>query len=165
MQIQEQIVKVKSKGGRPSKNKQLEIRKILEDHFEKGESASHTSQVTGINIKTVSIYFNEFTESLVESSDTDFITRMIVAKEFALYRLDIAIDELEKQRLRIEKMIELHPNRPKWLDLRLSLIMKTAKLHLLKFEIEANPRYSRWYYQDNNHKNPLVKFWSRRIRF
>jgi len=50
--------------GRPTQKQQLEIQETLRKYFEKGISASSTSQRTGINIKTVCKYFEEWIEQI-----------------------------------------------------------------------------------------------------
>jgi hypothetical protein len=139
MQFQEQIVKIKSKGGRPSKSRQLEIRKILQEHFDNGKSAHLTSQITGINIKTVSVYFKEFEELITHDINYDFVTRQQIAKEFAVCYLQMDLDELEKMCEDLKKKIKLNPKRPVWHRLLIKVILSIVRLRLQKAKIEMTP--------------------------
>ncbi len=139
MQIPEHIVKIKSRGGRPSKRRQLEIRKILQEHFDNGKSAHFTSQITGINIKTVSVYFKEFEELITHDINYDFITRQQIAKEFAVCYLQKDLDELEKMYDDLKKKIKLNPQRPAWRRMLIKVILSIVKLRLQKAKIEMTP--------------------------
>ena len=71
LQSEEQTEKkVKSvgihKNGRPTKTDQLEIEHVLRTYFERKISAWLTSQKTGINIKTVCTYFNQWKTEIME---------------------------------------------------------------------------------------------------
>ena len=74
--------------GRPSQKQQLEIQESLRKFFEKGISATSTSQLTGINIKTVCKYFEEWVEQIKEINDTDFLKRVKLEREHYLAVLD-----------------------------------------------------------------------------
>src|SRR2546427_8137032 len=135
--------------------------------YDNGETSHRTSKVTGIDMKIVSTYFKEFEESfsetLGESTETDFLDRMVVSKELTLYRLETYIENLEKERLEIENLIELEPNRPIWYDRIMKIICMEAKIELAKFQLQANPRFSPWFYRNNNHTNWTVGLWPQRI--
>ncbi len=53
--------------GRPPKTTQLQMQKELRQYFERGISATVASSKTGINIKTVCKYFEEWSERIKES--------------------------------------------------------------------------------------------------
>lgn len=64
-----------TKKGRPSVTDQVQIRKILRPYYENGYSAYYTAQKTGINVKTVCRYYNEWSEQIEEAELADFLER------------------------------------------------------------------------------------------
>ncbi len=94
--------------GRPSQKQQLEIQESLRKFFEKGISATSTSQLTGINIKTVCKYFEEWVEQIKEINDTDFLKRVKLEREHYLAVLDQQLLKLYELQDEIEKYI-IHP--------------------------------------------------------
>jgi len=80
--------------GRPSKTQQLGIQKKLREHYERGTSASFASTKTGINIKTVCHYFNEWTNELKQIEENEFVIRQNREKERCIMNLEYMIDKL-----------------------------------------------------------------------
>ena len=74
--------------GRPTQKQQIEIQETLREYFEKGISATVTSQSTGINIKTVCKYFEEWVEEIKKINDIDFLKRIKLERERYLEVLD-----------------------------------------------------------------------------
>lgn len=138
MAVQESI-EIKSNGGRPTKSKQVEMRKLLQEHYARGESAYHTSQETGINLKTVCTYFNEFTELLSQDLNYNFILRQFVTKEILLYHFDKIINELKREEKCIRQKIKLQPKKVVWYKLLFSIMLQITKLRIEKYEIEVKP--------------------------
>jgi len=99
--------------GRPSQKQQLEIQELLRKYFEKGISATSTSQHTGINIKTVCKYFEEWVEQIKEINDTDFLKRVKLERERYLTVLDQQLLKLYELQDEIEKYI-IHPKTSSW---------------------------------------------------
>ena len=95
-----------NKIGRPSETEQLEIERKLRPYFEKSISSSVTSRETGINIKTVRKYFNEWIEEIKSSEHPDFIERSKIAKEQAILAYDDQLLILYKIQEDIEKQAE-----------------------------------------------------------
>lgn len=80
--------------GRPTKTQQLEIQKELREYYERGTSAVFTSNKSGINIKTVCIYFNNWTNELKQIEEKDFFIRQRREKERSILNLEYMIDKL-----------------------------------------------------------------------
>jgi len=99
--------------GRPSQKQQLEIQELLRKYFEKGISATSTSQHIGINIKTVCKYFKEWVEQIKEINDTDFLKRVKLERERYLTVLDQQLLKLYELQDEIEKYI-IHPKTSSW---------------------------------------------------
>ncbi len=100
----DQVQNKHHKNGRPSKAEQLEIQKKLRPYFEKSISASIAASDTGINIKTVNKYYNEWYEEIKNSQQPDFIERCKIEKERNLLAIDRQLlvmykiqDDLAKQ--------------------------------------------------------------------
>ena len=86
--------------GRPTRHKQNKIKKILQSYYQKGISASATSKITQLNIKTVLRYFADWDKKILESEDIDFLRRVKIAKERTLQSLDneiVSLDNHEKE--------------------------------------------------------------------
>ena len=86
--------------GRPTRDKQNKIKKILQPYYQKGISASAASKVTQLNIKTVLKYFADWDKKLLESEDGDFLRRAKITKEKSIQALDkeiISLDYHEKE--------------------------------------------------------------------
>ena len=80
--------KESNSNGRPTQKQQIEIQETLREYFEKGISATVTSQSTGINIKTVCKYFEEWVEEIKKINDIDFLKRIKLERERYLEVLD-----------------------------------------------------------------------------
>jgi len=91
--------------GRPTKTQQLGIQKELREHYERGTSASFTSSKTGINIKTVCHYFNEWTNELKQIEENDFVIRQRREKERSIMNFEYMTDKLYELLEQIEKEI------------------------------------------------------------
>ena len=74
--------------GRPSKKEQLEIQSTLKKYFEKGISATTTSQITGFNVKTVCKYFDDWNSQIKEIDDVGFLNRVKIERERYIMVLD-----------------------------------------------------------------------------
>ena len=59
------------KHGRPTKRDRSKIEKMLQSHYQKGISASATSRVTKLNIKTVLKYFKKWDKEIFEFSEKE----------------------------------------------------------------------------------------------
>ena len=103
--------KESNSNGRPTQKQQIEIQETLRKYFEKGISASSTSQLTGINIKTVCKYFEGWIEQISKINDIDFLKRIKLEREHYLAVLDQQLlklyeiqDDMEKQSIPPEKI-------------------------------------------------------------
>ena len=83
------------KHGRPTKRKQDRIKKNLKPYYQKGTSASATSNETKLNIKTVLKYFKKWDKEILEYEDSDFLRRAKIAKEKTLQSFDYEIISLD----------------------------------------------------------------------
>lgn len=93
--------------GRPSKAAQTRVQEKLRECFEYGLTATLAAQRTGVNIKTVCKYFDEWTEQITEQQNSDYFERQRVERERIIISLDrqIAdgIDSLEDVNNEIKK--------------------------------------------------------------
>ena len=92
--------------GRPTKQEQIEIERKLRPFFEIGDSATQTSRRTGLNIKTVLRYFDQWYEEIEKSEQSDFIKRCKKEKERALISLSNQICSLNYDKKDIEILID-----------------------------------------------------------
>ncbi len=91
--------------GRPTKTQQLSIQKELREHYERGTTAVFTSSKTGINIKTVCHYFNEWTNELKQIEENDFVIRQRREKERSIMNFEYMIDKLYELLEQLEEEI------------------------------------------------------------
>ena len=91
--------------GRPTKNDQFQIRRILRPYYQKSISANATSKETGINIKTVLRYFKEWDQKLLESEDKDFLKRCKITKEKSIQTIDDELISLNHQETQLDFVI------------------------------------------------------------
>ncbi len=129
--------------GRPTQKQQLEIQETLRKYFEKGISASSTSQHTGLNIKTVCKYFEEWVEQIRKINDMDFLRRIKLEREQYLTVLDQQLLKL----FEIQDYIEKHFSNPKeympgqsvipnpYLKERMNIINMICQIMNKKFEL------------------------------
>ena len=89
--------KTRAKGGRPTKAKQVEIRKKCEEEYMKYHSAAYAARVLDLNSNTVEKYFREFAEAELEETNRDFITKQRSVKYKVIARLDDILDKLDEQ--------------------------------------------------------------------
>ncbi len=99
--------------GRPSQKQQLEIQESLRKYFEKGISATSTSQITGTNIKTVCKYFDEWVEQIKKLNDSDFLQRVKLEREHYLVVLDYQLLKLYQLQEEMEKYT-INPHKSSW---------------------------------------------------
>ena len=74
--------------GRPGKATQITIQEKLREYFEYGVTATLASEKTGINIKTVCKYFEEWYEAQVEQQNSDYFERQKVERGRIIVSLD-----------------------------------------------------------------------------
>ncbi len=93
-----------TKCGRPTKSGQLEIQDKLQPYFANAISAFATANETGINIKTVNKYFDQWYCEIKDSQQQEFIEKTKFEKERAVLAIDNQLlklykiqDDLEKQ--------------------------------------------------------------------
>jgi len=92
--------------GRPTKQEQIEIERKLRPYFEIGDSATQTARRTGLNIKTVLRYFDQWYEEIEKSEQSNFIKRCKKQKERELISLSNEISSLNDDKKEIELLIE-----------------------------------------------------------
>ena len=91
------LAKTRGKGGRPSKAKQVEIRKKCEEEYFKYHSAAYAASVLGLNPHTVEKYYREFQEAELEETNRDFVIRQHAVKNKVVARLDGILNHLDEQ--------------------------------------------------------------------
>jgi len=79
---------------RLAKNQQITMQKKLRVYFERNQSASFAAQETGVNIKTVCRYFNQWSEKISKACDLDFISRQRQDREQILLSYDNQLGHL-----------------------------------------------------------------------
>lgn len=113
--------------GRPTRNKQLEMQTGLRKYFERGISATVTSSKTGVNIKTVCKYFDEWAEQIRESESNDFLERqkneraqIIVTFDEQILLVHAQLDDIEDQITKYKKENKIIPKHLLGLRLEIS---------------------------------------------
>ena len=106
------------KNGRPSKSGQLQIQRELRPYFERGVSAHTAAQKTGINVKTVCKYYNDLSQEISESEESDFLERqkkhraqIIISYDNQILDANKHFDDIDDQINRLkkeQKQIPLH---------------------------------------------------------
>jgi|TARA_R110000824_G_scaffold383550_2_gene577180 hypothetical protein len=91
------LAKTRGKGGRPSKQKQVEIRKKCEEEYLNYHSASYAARVLGLNPHTVEKYYRSFQEAELEETNRDFVIKQRAVKNKVISRLDEILDQLGGQ--------------------------------------------------------------------
>ena len=89
--------------GRPTKQEQLDLQKTLREYYEKGISATTTTNLTGINVKTVCKYFNEWHRQINEIERSKFQDRVLEARSQHLIVLDHQLENLYKLQYRMQE--------------------------------------------------------------
>lgn len=97
-------MKSERRQGRPTKQEQTEIRRTLHPYYQKSISATATSKKTGINIKTVLKYFDEWDKKLVGVEEKDFLKRCRITKERGIQTLDEEILSLNHEEKEIDSI-------------------------------------------------------------
>ena len=122
--------KESNSNGRPTQKQQIEIQETLRKYFEKGISASSTSQLTGINIKTVCKYFEGWIEQIRKINDMDFLKRIKLEREHYLAVLDQQLLKLYQIRSHVEKNNLSHYYKEK-----MNLVTMICQIMSKKFEL------------------------------
>jgi len=78
-----------------NKTQTRQDQKNLKPYYQKGVSASATSNATKLNIKTVLKYFKKWDKEILKYEDSDFLRRAKIAKEKTLQSLDYEIISLD----------------------------------------------------------------------
>jgi len=137
------IPKNSGKRGRPTKAKQVEIRKDCEEEYMKYHSAAYAASVLKLNPHTVEKYFREFQEAELEETNRDFVIKQHSVKNKVIARLDDILDKLDKQYRDIDN--ELTEKKQDELDKGRYEAMKTTVLKSIsdilqqKASIETTP--------------------------
>ena len=137
------IAKNSGKRGRPTKAKQVEIRKDCEEEYMKYHSAAYAASVLKLNPHTVEKYFREFQEAELEETNRDFVIKQHSVKNKVVARLDDILDKLDKQYRDIDN--ELTEKKQDELDKGRYEAMKTTVLKSIsdilqqKASIETTP--------------------------
>ena len=136
--------KTRAKGGRPTKAKQVEIRKKCEEEDMKYHSAAYAARVLDLNANTVEKYFREFQEAELEETNRDFVIKQHSVKNKVVARLDDILDKLDQQYRDIKAKFEESDAEEKY-DLTRYEAMKTTVLKSIsdilqqKASIETTP--------------------------
>ena len=131
------------KGGRPTKAKQVEIRKKCEEEYHNYHSAAYAARVLRLNPKTVEKYYRGFQEAELEETNRDFIIKQHAVKNKVVARLDEILNHLDEQLRDIS--VELKNKTQEELDKGRYEAMKTTVLKSIsdilqqKASIETTP--------------------------
>jgi len=133
----------KNPRGRPSPAKTEQIKKTLRPYFDTYVSETYTSQVTKINVNTVSKYFREWKKELMKIGLKDLIESHEVAKRRGLHALDSVIASVNDHMAKIEKLRTIYDvvveTRLEKGDMKLPNIvyfLENKKIELNKFYVE-----------------------------
>lgn len=135
----------KSKHGRPTKQEQLTIQRILRVYYVEGASATLTSEKTGINIKTVLNYFNNWSKEILECEKKDFFQRCKQEKERSVLTLDNQLLSLSADKKQINhqiKSLEKSGNLAlveKFYKLKLKIVSEIGRIVLAKINLINTP--------------------------
>lgn len=82
--------------GRPNISEQVQISKKLRLYFERNISATFTSAITGINVKTICKYFHQWVKQISEAEGKDFFERQKNERERIILSYDnLILEEYE----------------------------------------------------------------------
>ena len=127
--------KESNSNGRPTQKQQIEIQETLRGYFEKGVSATVTSNITGTNIKTVCKYFEEWSVQIKNINDIDFLNRIKLERERYLSVLDQQLLKLYEMQEEIEE-----DNWSRYYKERMNIVNMICQLIKKKYELlSANP--------------------------
>lgn len=134
----------KRKNGRPTKLEQIEIQNKLRPYFERYLSATFTSGKTGINIKTVCKYFDEWSKQVIETETKDFVQRQRETKEVIMLSMDSLIFEnyelIDKIKNEIKNFQKNEKPIPKHLlSLHAQILYKISEIINAKGDLEVTP--------------------------
>jgi len=125
--------------GRPLKQDQVKLRKILLEHWGKGHSAGYAAKLEKVNIKTVTEYYKEFNEEIVEKVDEDFIVKQKAVKFQTLTQMDELIAESQKQLEGLKAKCEEDPDNSSWESIKASVIKDQMLFLQEKSNLEITP--------------------------
>lgn len=80
--------------GRPKKADEPKIKAEIMKCFLNGDNILGASDKLGYNKETINNYYREFSKTVIEDLDKDFVNRQKTSKEIALLRLNKVIDEI-----------------------------------------------------------------------
>ena len=130
--------------GRPTRIQQVGIQKTLRTCFERGISASIASKETGINIKTICKYFDEWIEQINESDTSNFLERQKKEQQRIIISFDNDIlesykllDEIGLQIQVLQKEVKLVPRH--LFSIKLELMRHISNLKEKKGAISMQP--------------------------
>ncbi|MEM3171952.1 MAG: hypothetical protein QXE82_00240 [Candidatus Nitrosotenuis sp.] len=128
--------RIKNKGGRPTKQRQIQIQNKLRPYFEAGFTEAYTALATKINKNTVSSYFREWTEEVIDHSD--FVYQQQAAKARLTIELDRRINVYMQQIARLQNKLKVE-QKPIWESLLTNANTALAKLSIDKAGILMTP--------------------------
>jgi hypothetical protein len=127
--------------GRPGRSTQIQMQQKLRKYYNLGVSATVTAQETGINIKTVSKYFDEWTEQIMENYSTNFLedqkkerVRIINAFDLIIINISDILDEMNQAAARLVKQNKssdhLYPTRLRAMQFLAEMVEKRSAITL-----------------------------------
>jgi len=102
--------KTRGKGGRPTKSKQVRMRKRCEEEYRKYHSATYAANILDYNVNTVEKYFRGFQETQLEETNTEFVLKQRSAKDRVVTKLEEIIEDLDNQLTRMYKELDKNDN-------------------------------------------------------
>jgi len=132
------------KNGRPTKSGQIGIQNKLRPYYEHGLSATFTAGSTGINIKTVCNYFDEWSKQILEFEKIEFVKRQITEKERIVLSMDGIIFEQYQLLEEIKNQIKFYNKDKKpipkhLLSLKALILKEISDISQQKCDITITP--------------------------
>lgn len=119
---------IRDGNGRPSKMRQVQISQTLRPYFERGMTATFAANVTGINVKTVCNYFNEWSVEITNFEEHEFEKREINER----IRNVLSYDALINEHYDLLNEIETEMNKYKKEDSKIPIYFWQTRIAILK---------------------------------
>jgi flagellar biosynthesis chaperone FliJ len=119
---EDKIVQSSTKKGRPSVTEQKKIKKKCEEAFNLRLTIRDACKYTGYAMDTISKYYGELRDNLIDKLDKDFLREQRVHREFAMEALREKVEKLKELQLIIGESMKESENEAPYLSLLLKTI-------------------------------------------
>lgn len=120
--------RIRDGNGRPSKMRQVQISQTLRPYFERGMTATFTANVTGINVKTVCNYFNDWSEEITKFEEHGILIRRRTER----IRNVLSYDSLINEQYNLLHELELEIKKYKKEDGKIPIYFWQTRIAILK---------------------------------